>query len=147
MTSKQGKRSLAVISCLAFCLASSLGYAKAPKGRYIIANGDVTDTKTGLIWRQTVNPNPFTFDEAGTHCAGLSGGYRTPNVRELMSITDESTGSPTVDEDAFPGTPPADMWTSTPDAGDAAYGWVVSFWDGTTGHVTKVTKNRVRCVR
>ena len=149
MTFNQGKRALIAVSCLVACFASSSGYAKAPKGRFTVdvAKGEVTDNTTGLIWRQAINPGSFTFDEAVAHCPTLGAGWRTPNVRELASIVDEANVYPSVDEDFFPGTPTANMWSSTPEAGDVKYSWAVGFTDGGVGVVTKVTTLHVRCVR
>jgi hypothetical protein len=146
MKLNHGSRSLG-LCCLIVCLASGSSYAKAPKGRFTVANGEVTDNTTGLIWRQAINPGAFTYDQAVAHCPTLGAGWRTPNVRELASIVDESTSFPAIDEEVFPGTPTANMWSSTPEAGDIKYAWMVEFTDGGTGVATKVTTLQVRCVR
>jgi hypothetical protein len=125
-------------------LASSTVQAKAPKGRYTIANGEVTDTKTGLVWKQALNPGVFTFDKVDTVCTTP---WRVPNVKELASIVDESTAAPSIDEEAFPGTPVSPMWSSTPDARDVKYGFAVDFTLGGPGHYLKTDMYQVRCVK
>jgi len=145
--SARGKYSVFILGALLACFASRSGYAKAPQGRYVIANGEVTDTKTGLVWQQTLNPNAYTFAEAVAECPKLGGFWRTPNVKELASLVDESNSFPAIDEDAFPGTPAAEQWSSTPDASDSAYAFVVDFSDGGVAVAPVATKNRLRCVR
>lgn len=128
-------------------MAASPALAKAPAGRYTIANGEVTDTKTGLIWRQAVNAGYFTNAAAIAHCTQLGGGWRAPNIRELYSLVDSSESYPAIDGDAFPDTPSDLMWTATPQAGDATEAWVVDFRSGGAHSTAATTELRVRCVR
>lgn len=139
--------SVAVALVLAGSTTSPL-LAKAPAGRYTIAGGEVTDTKTGLIWRQAVNAGFFNHAAAITHCSGFGNGYRLPNIRELFSLIDESESYPAVDSDAFPDTPSDEMWSSTLQAGSATNAWAVHFADGTLHQLAKASTDlRVRCVR
>jgi hypothetical protein len=128
-------------------LSASPVQAKAPAGRYTIANGEVTDTKTGLVWRQTVNAGYFNHAGALAHCTQLGGGWRAPNVRELYSLVDSAERDPAIDADAFPDTPAGEMWTSTQQAEDTTQAWAVDFYDGGIHWSAKTTEHRVRCVR
>ncbi len=108
---------------------------------------EVTDQKTGLIWRRcaegmtysgntcTGTARLFTDQEAvihGTTQASNTGiAWRLPNVRELASIVDKSLRNPSIDPGAFPATPAHWFWTSTPFV-DVNYvgAWLVSFDNG-----------------
>lgn len=146
--SLQLKHWLFVLGVAGIGAASSQVSAKAPKGRYTIANGEATDNKTGLVWRQALNPGAFAFADINPICTSLQNGpWRVPTVKELATIVDESTTFPCVDEEVFPDTPTKDMWSSTPDARDPANAWVVDFATGTVGRVKKTTTLQVRCVK
>ena len=148
MACLQSKRWLLAIAFAVTSLASGSVEAKAPKGRYTIANGEVTDNMTGLIWRQTLNPGAVVFADVATVCTGLANGpWRVPNIKELATLIDESTNGPAIDIEAFPKTPVAAMWSSTPDARDAKYAFAVDFAFGDTGHYVVGTTFQVRCVK
>ena len=70
-----------------------------------------------------------------------------PSVKELATLVDYRVTHPAIDEDVFPNTPNNNMWSSTPDARDPQYAWVVDFAYGSVGHVTKGTALQVRCVK
>lgn len=144
LTPARSQRWLLAVALACGCLASSTVQAKAPKGRYTIANGEVTDNKTGLIWKQALNPSPFTFDKIDTVCTNP---WRVPNVKELASLVDESTIAPAIDSEVFPNTPAARMWSSTLDARDAKYAHGVDFTLGNPGHFLKTDAYQVRCVK
>jgi hypothetical protein len=105
---------------------------------------EVTDGKTGLIWRrcsegQTWNGSTcagtaltLTHEQALAH-AQTQTGWRLPNVKELASIADRSRYSPAIDTVVFPDTASTWYWTSTPYAGSAISAWGVFFG---TGHVS-----------
>jgi len=58
---------------------------------------------------------------------GVREGWRLPTLDELMSIVDDTRACPTIDPDAFPGTPKATFWTATPCEDDPGNAWVVDF--------------------
>lgn len=68
-------------------------------------NETVTDNNTGLMWQQIPTSDEFTWQEAVDYCNDLEfGGYddwRMPNLKELFSISDFSTGWPYIDTDYF----------------------------------------------
>jgi Protein of unknown function (DUF1566) len=144
-------------------LASSWVYADAP---FTLSTDlqEVSDTKTGLIWRRCVEgmavsgsacsgtASTFTYEQALAHARAQADAtrikWRLPNVKELYGITDASR-RPTIDAVAFPGTPANFFWSSTPNLNPfrALYpngsAYVVSFFNGTSSdagrsHVTSV---------
>jgi len=122
-------------------LSNAQPYVISPDGN------EVTDQKTGLIWRRcaegmiyngstcTGSPSLFTDQEALAHAASQANNtgiaWRLPNVRELSTIVDKSQRNPSIDRTAFPTTPAHWFWTSTPFV-DVGYvgAWLVSFDNG-----------------
>lgn len=116
------------------------GFAVSADGR------EVTDTRTGLIWRRcpegmdwqggrcTGAPLYFMWYEALQHAQSRARAsntvWRVPNVKELASLLDRKQAYLAIDDDAFPGTTNDQYWSSTPYAADAFYGWIVHFFYG-----------------
>jgi len=133
-----------------------------PPARFIISEDgtEVTDNKTGLIWRRC--PEGMTASIDG--CSGIPGTYnladslalakneakatnkawRLPKVEELSSIVDTSRKDPSIDTDIFPGTPGAPFFTASP---DGALSWFVSFYIGKTFSEYSEIRSHVRLVR
>jgi hypothetical protein len=122
----------------------------------------VTDTCTGLAWQRdgsgtragcgTATSNlTCTWAEAQAYCSGLNldgTGWRLPSLTELKSILDVTVASPsTINQTAFPNTPPACFWTSSPYAGSSGYAWYVLFSNGNSYFCGVGDNIRVRCVR
>lgn len=124
-------------------LAAMAAVAPAPaqaQSRYAYsADGtEVTDAQTGLIWRRctvgqtwanatcTGGLTVFRHEEALTH-AMTQTGWRLPNIKELASLVDTTTVRPAIHTLAFPGTPTAAYWSSTPDVQAPANAWSVDF--------------------
>jgi hypothetical protein len=125
--------------------------ADAPAGRYALASGTVVDTKTGLIWQQTMAANSYTQSDAASYCATLSlngGGWRLPSIKELLTLVDETKLARTFDETAFPGSD-GYFWSSSPYLGDNTVGYFWVLWSASGGsHTSKATSlERARCVR
>jgi len=125
--------------------------AAAPSGRYTIGNGTVYDTKTKLTWQQTVPPTTYSYSDAVTYCSDLgvtlSGAWRVPTVKELLTIVDFSQArAPWIDAAAFPGTPLHFFWTSTTRRDLYGGTWVVDFSQGNINSPGMSTDNNVRCV-
>jgi hypothetical protein len=130
-------------------------------GPYVVSADQltVTDTSTGLVWQCDVvegaHPgcsfgNKCTSSEANNYCLGLTldgSGWRLPTLKELSSIEDRTVPSPgpTINQTAFPNTPPFCFSTSSPMAG-SSYSWVVNFGYGPATYGDSTT-NYVRCVR
>jgi formylglycine-generating enzyme required for sulfatase activity len=127
--------------------------ASAPPGRYTVSGGTVLDTKTKLTWQQQTPTTLYTWADAKTYCAGLGGtlggsGWRLPTIRELVTLIDYSQGTPPViDTTTFPGTPVADFWSSSPQAGSSTNVWEVWFYFGNPRVSATTSTLNVLCVR
>jgi hypothetical protein len=117
-------------------------------------NGDstVTDADLGLMWQQGGGGSMYWAD-ALNYCEGLTLAghvdWRLPNIRELVSLTDDRKANPSIDRVLFEGTGFLyNYWSSTPSAGNTDNRWVVSFKHSSTTTQIKTNKqNYVRCVR
>ena len=123
-------------------------------------NGTAYHKTTGLTWKRcsegqswdSVNKTCTGGGPAYTWSAALSlasGEWRLPNVKELASIVEESSGSyPVVNARVFPNTIVSPFyWSASPYAPNAGYAWYVTFYNG-TAYVDNVGNlNAVRLVR
>ncbi len=132
-------RAAALLACLC-----PVGLVHAQASYTYSANGEeVTDAKTGLTWRRcsegqswstststcTGSAGTFTHEQALAH-AKTQSGWRLPNVKELSSLVDSSRANPAIDITAFPATPSAWYWSSSPYVGSAGNAWFVHFGYG-----------------
>ncbi len=127
--------------------------AAAPPGRFVVnaAAGTVLDTTTNLTWQRAVS-GTYDWAQASSYCQGLnlggfSTGWRIPRKKELETIIDFRAVNPSIDVTAFPNTPAASFWTSTPVAGTPSWRWTVDFNNGYTSNFPTFSMNGVRCVR
>lgn len=128
-------RPVRVAVIAAVFLIGVVGRASAPAGRYTIGNGAVYDTKTNLTWQQVISLSMHTQGDAASYCAtlGLAGvTWRLPTMREILTIVDLSVAppGPTIDVTAFPDTPAAFFWSSTPYSGTPGNAWSAQFQYG-----------------
>jgi hypothetical protein len=128
---------------------------------YTSMSGYVIDNVTGLWWQHPIDvlndqgkscAAGCTQTDALAYCAHLTLGghcdWRLPTRVELVSIVDFAVSNPAIDTLAFPSTPVAQFWTSSPYAGDTSRAWYVYFGGGYTAYdVTASASYRVRCVR
>jgi hypothetical protein len=112
-------------ACLALAsifVAPATG-ADAPPCRYVVPNdGTVIDTKTGLMWQQTLAMPVGALDwpTAMQYCpAQRFGGrdhWRLPTIKELLTLVDTSVAATpqtfAIDARFFP-TPAKVLWSST----------------------------------
>ncbi len=107
---------------------------------------EVTDQKTGLIWRRcpegmvyssdtcTGTASTFTYDEAlqqaATQASSTGIDWRLPTVKELVGMTNKSLDNLKVDSVAFPATPPGKFWSATIYYLSSHYAWSVEFTPG-----------------
>ena len=150
-------RFLSAVAIIAVTLPTSAD-ANAPAGQYVVTaggtgNGTVYDTKSKLTWQQTVSSTTYTWADAKTHCAGVGAslggsGWRLPTIKELVTIVDLSQATAAmIDPNAFPGTPAAWFWSSSPVAGSPSYAWYVLFGNGYSFSTSDVSSMyNVRCV-
>jgi hypothetical protein len=125
--------------------------------RYIpSADGaEVMDTKTGLVWRRCAegmvwnseaetcdgSPTQFTWTKSLAHAKdNRAGGWRIPNLKELLSIVDYKKFNPSIDLLAFPNTPAeGDFYTTNLRAEDnrpeSVTGTLIDFYRGGMGNV------------
>ena len=120
--------------------------ASNPDSVYSVhGNGTVTDTRTGLTWKQcaeglsgaacqTGSAQTFDWGNALAHAeASTFAGYtdwRLPNVKELFSLVEDCRIFPAINTNRFPNTPSARFWSSSPNAYVSRYAWDVNFGDG-----------------
>jgi hypothetical protein len=68
-------------------------------------DGTITDNITGLVWQQVPSSISYSWEDAQTYCEDLSlaeeDDWRTPNLKELFSISDFTTGWPYINTDYF----------------------------------------------
>lgn len=128
---------------------------------YSTARDEVTDSKTGLIWRRcsegqtwsgsicTGTAATYTHEQALAQAKAQTGtaGWRLPNVKELASIADSTRVSPAIDPAAFPATPSNWYWSSTPYAGDSSNALLVLFREGSIRYGSRLNGFHVRLVR
>jgi len=115
-------------------------------------DGTITDNVTGLIWQKEDDDITRIWDDAVTCCNDLTlAGYydwRLPSKKELMSIVDWGTHTPSIDTTYFPGTNGSYYyWSSTTDAYDSSYAWPVHFMYGNVYSYVKSDNFYVRCVQ
>ncbi len=112
------------------CLLGALPVAASAQPFTISADGsEVTDQKTGLIWRRCAEgmnwdgltcagvAATFTHEaalqRAVAQAANASTAWRLPNIKELFSIVDESRSIPAIDLATFPASPSNQFWSAS----------------------------------
>jgi hypothetical protein len=138
-----------------------------PGGRYVpSADGtEIRDTSTNakLTWRRCVEgmawngstcagrPALFTQQQALVRAAQESAAsgepWRVPSVKELNWLVHRAYASPAIDHAAFPATPPAPTWTSTPEVRRSATAWEIDFDAGRIGTRDRDTRVVLRLAR
>ena len=108
-------------------------------------DGTVTDTRTGLMWKQCLE------GQSGADCEGTAGlfnwddamktpqtvnqhggfaGYndwRLPTKKELESLVMHERTGPAIYTEAFPNAPASGVWSDSRNADDIGFAWVVYF--------------------
>ena len=116
-----------------------------------IDNGDgtITDKVTNLMWQK--ENERYNWDTALNFCNNLTladySDWRLPSKKELMSILNYGTYSPSIDQTFFPDTGIWYYWTSTDHAYDPSNAWLIWFLYGTAFYDNKGSNQDVRCVR
>jgi hypothetical protein len=128
-----------------------------------VAGDEVTDSKTGLIWRRcaegmswtkTTCTGKPTFGNQGQAAALAKAqatkdkAWRLPTLQELNSILavrEIDVGKAAIDPKAFPATPIARYWTST--SVGPSYFMVVGFGEGHSGEGERNSPGATRLVR
>jgi hypothetical protein len=163
----------ATLTCIATLLATSTfanctlvsgNHEKTPDaGLTDNANGTITHTATGLIWKQCVQGlsgagcatgTAATYTWQGALQQGVSEtltatDWRLPSRNELLSIVESACASNMINVSRFPNTPAnALFWTSTPAGeGNPTQALAINFGNGTQVPTEKSTVAHVRLVR
>lgn len=124
--------------------------ASTPTERFVIHDdATVTDTKTNLMWQTCIHGQDFVD---GTCIGGGPGhywsealdiaenstfagyeGWRLPNIKELLSIVEDSCVDPALNLDVFPGAVGYALWSSSP-FDSSSYIWFVYMNIGLSWH-------------
>lgn len=124
---------------------------------------EVTDSKTGLVWRRCaegmvwkgstcandpVFPNHFGAETRVKAAVATGQAWRLPTMKELSSIVavrEAGPGSAAIDPVAFPATPLARFWSSS--SVGRGYFMYVAFSEGSVGEGERSSPGAVRLVR
>jgi hypothetical protein len=127
-------------------------------------DGTITDTKTGLMWQKNYFA-PTCWKGAFCELEDMTlAGYtdwRLPTHKELLSIVDNSSSNPSINETYFPNTASSNYWTSDnedesdpPQCVDCyeimiswAHGYSIDFSNGETEVKNNLERLYVRTVR
>ena len=126
-------------------------------------NGTVTDTRTGLMWKQcsegqswspgicSGTPSVFSWSQAlaRAETATFAGhaDWRVPNVKELSSLVEECRSYPAINHVLFPNTPSSHFWSASPLAHFSYGAWFVFFGTGGPAYHFQSDAFHVRLVR
>lgn len=135
----------------------------APDNRYIDhGNGTVTDQETGLMWKRcsegqngsncsgnlTLMNWQIALQTAGASSFAGYSDWRLPSVKELHSLLETGCHSPAINTTRFPNTPGGLYWSSTTEAYEAPFAWIVIFSiGGVSAGVNNVNKSGSAGVR
>ena len=122
---------------------------------HFVDNGDgtITDNVTNLIWQKAPNTTTYTWEQAISYAENLalagSSDWRLPNIKELVSINDETTNAPSINTAYFPTIVSARYWSSTTQfAPGATSAWFNDFQNfGISSYDLKTISHNVICVR
>lgn len=124
-----------------------------PKPSRFIDNDDGTiiDKETNLVWQKEDDGVTRTWEEAKEYCennkAKLPGeGWRTPTVKELISIVDYDKHDPAI-YPVFTKTRSSYYWSDTAHADGAVCAWFVFFGNGVVNYGSRGDHFFVRAVR
>lgn len=122
----------------------------ASDDRYdILGDGsEVLDKKTNLIWLRCSSgqvwsngscigePQRYIWTQALKVAHDVGNGYRLPNIKELISLTEEACEDPTMNISIFPNTPSWFFWSSTPISSKYSSNGAYSYdsWTGSIGY-------------
>ena len=112
-------------------------------------DGTVTDTSTGLMWKQAHEPR-MTWKQAMMLKSDFAGhsDWRLPTIKELLSIVDYETHNPAIDSKVF--NMPSNVWlwwSSTDTIYHIDFAWVADFTFGKSQDCNKYVNSFARLVR
>lgn len=138
-----------------------------PDNQYRVSGDgkEVTDLATGLVWRRclagmswnadqntcTGTPSALNWSGALAYAASEGGGWRLPNISELMTLIELSCEKPAINLAVFPGTPmypsASFVLSASPHADSDGDVWRVDFNSGVDEQTRKTAGQQVRLVR
>jgi hypothetical protein len=127
-------------------------------------DGTVTDTKTGLMWKQcseglsgrncTGTARKYTYktaieraDASANNPFATYSDWRLPNIKELRSLVAFDRYNPTINSRLFPNTPTYNFWSSSPYAKNTNLAWKLFFSNGDDNYGSRGYGHYVRLVR
>jgi len=112
-------------------------------------NGTVSDTRTGLMWSQTLQGSASTHAQALTlaDASTLAGhtDWRLPTRAELVGIVETGCARPALNTTRFTAGATSVVWSSSP--GPAGTFWFVDFTYGSDAVESAGTTKAIRLVR
>jgi hypothetical protein len=150
--------SLTGLSCKAECYGRKAGEHQT---RFRIAEGEVEDTTTGLIWKRCSFGSEWkgkggcvgdvAYLGLNEAIASAADGWHVPTGPELQSLVDVGCGTPVVDRSIFPDIKPdeeghAKYWTTSA-MGAADLYWNFDFINGQPDANSRGVQLSVRFVR
>jgi len=118
--------------------------------RFVVSLDDteVCDNTTGLNWQQNPDSILRNHADALTHCASLVGGFRLPEVKELISLVDYTRFNPALPAShPFTNVQSDNYWSATTSAADPSFAWGVLLSNGLVRPSGKGSAFFVWCVR
>ena len=144
-----------LVTLFSACLLSFMPLVAVAEPYLISKNGsEVTDKKTGLVWRRCIEgmrwngktcvgqastlTRAAALQLAKNQTTSTSVAWRLPNKEELVSIVDYDRSHPAINTKVFPATPAKPFWVDSPaytilnssGTNDNLYGWFVHFDEG-----------------
>ena len=116
-------------------------------------DGTITDNVSSLIWQKAPDTTTYTWEQAISYAENLNlatnSDWRLPNIKELVSINDETTNAPSVNTTFFTSIIAARYWSSTTQfAPGGTSAWFNDFQNfGITSYDLKTISHNVICVR
>ncbi len=122
----------------------------------------VTDTYTGLMWKQcqeglsgtscatgaaTQHTWKAALELASTTSFATYDDWRLPNINELDSLVAKDRYDPAINITLFPNTSSSEFWSSSPHAGYPDDTGILSFSDGSYSYDHRYYDKNVRLVR
>ena len=104
----------------------------------------IIDNNTGLKWQQTLDENPYTWEEAQNYCnalnyGGFSNGWRLPTPLEFILL------APAIEAGNFPNMKTSEYFWASKEID--LYHWLFAPFDGTGGYSSNTFPYNVICVR
>lgn len=151
------------------CLPASIP-ATTPTAQFIDhANGTLTDTNTGLMWKKCSEGQ--AWEPANNTCIGGAAGYkwqkalqqaqavnnnrgyagkqdwRVPNIKELTSISEKQCIRPSINLTVFPNTSSAWFWSSSSNIINSDHAYYTNLIIGVANWDLKTNGHQLRLVR